>query len=366
MRRTAPALLLAVALLAGCSSESTAPTSTVSQPASDDFTDPFSNDNSDQVADQQCSSGTVIPDRPLRVVTTFAPLTNLVGLMVDGTDVIVNGLVPDGSTVHVHRISAAGNELIQKADVVLTNGLGLEAGNVELTKQALPDGTVLCEAGAVALATSAQLYSDTYPDDGTYTNPHGWMSPNVALRYLNGIRDALSVRIPTGVDTLDANYAKLSYLMMQIDTAMKTATETVPSRARQLYSYHDSLVYMARYFGYEYLGAAQLPDLTEPDATVVAKTVADLKLKEPVAVFDSEEFDSGVIADIGAQLKIPHAARLADEVLPGKPGEARHSWAGMILQNYIAIVENLGGDASALKAINPDVGLTDTAVYPAG
>lgn len=366
MKRAAAAVSLAFALLAGCSSGGTTAPEDTKAVINDDIAGSGEEDNSDQLADQQCSSGEVVKGRMPRVVTTFAPLTNLTGLMLDGTGVTVNGLVPDGSTVHVHRIGPTGADLVQNADVVLTNGLGLEAGDVELNKQALPADAVLCEAGAVALATSAQLHSESYPTDGGLVNPHGWMSPNIALRYLNAIRDSVSVRMSTGIDTLDENYARLSKLMFDIDAAMKTATETVRARDRVLYSYHDSLVYMARYFGYDYLGAAQMPDLTEPEPTVVAKLISEIGLKPPVAVFDSAEFDSGVIAEIAGKLKITLGPRLADEVMPGKPGEARHSWAGMILENYIGIVETLGGDASALKAINPDIGLRDTAVYAAG
>ena len=366
MKRAAAAVSLAFALLAGCSSGgSTAPEDTKAV-IKDDIAGQGEQDNSDQLADQQCASGEIVKGRMPRVVTTFAPLTNLAGLMFDGTGVQVNGLVPDGATVHVHRIDAAGADLVQNADVVLTNGLGLESGEVALNRQALPSDAVLCEAGAVALATSAQLHSESYPTEGGMVNPHGWMSPNIALRYLNAIRDSVSVRMSGGIDKLDENYAKLSKLMFDIDAAMKTATETVAPRARVLYSYHDSLVYMARYYGYDYLGAAQMPDLTEPDPTVVAKLISDLDLKPPVAVFDSAEFDSGVIPEIAGKLKITLGPRLADEVMPGKPGEARHSWAGMILENYIGIIETLGGDASALRAVDPDIGLKDTAVYPAG
>ena len=366
MKRAAAAVSLAFALLAGCSSGgSTAPEDTKAV-IKDDIAGQGEQDNSDQLADQQCASGEIVKGRMPRVVTTFAPLSNLAGLMFDGTGVQVNGLVPDGATVHVHRIDAAGADLVQNADVVLTNGLGLESGEVALNRQALPSDAVLCEAGAVALATSAQLHSESYPTEGGMVNPHGWMSPNIALRYLNAIRDSVSVRMSGGIDKLDENYAKLSKLMFDIDAAMKTATETVAPRARVLYSYHDSLVYMARYYGYDYLGAAQMPDLTEPDPTVVAKLISDLDLKPPVAVFDSAEFDSGVIPEIAGKLKITLGPRLADEVMPGKPGEARHSWAGMILENYIGIIEALGGDASALKAVSPDIGLKDTAVYPAG
>ena len=49
---------------------------------------------------------------------------------------------------------------------------------------------------------------------------------------------------------------------------------------------------------------------------------------------------------------------------PGKPGDAEHSWAGLMQFNFITMVEALGGDATALKAVKIDAGVTDKAFYP--
>jgi hypothetical protein len=54
---------------------------------------------------------------------------------------------------------------------------------------------------------------------------------------------------------------------------------------------------------------------------------------------------------------------LRDDDLPGEPGEADHSWAGLMKFNYITIVEALGGDAAALKAVSIDVNVPDKATY---
>ena len=366
MKRTAAALLVSFALLAGCSSGESAPTSTVSQPETDQFSDPFADDQSDLKASQQCASGEKIDGRPVRVVTTIGPITNLAGLMAQGTRLQVTGLIPSGTNSHVYQPDSAAVDLISRADLVIANGLKLESADVALQKEALSDSTVLCEAGEVALSTAAQIYTDSYPSDGGLPNPHGWMSTNVAARYLNAIRDSMSVLAPDTVDVLDANYVKLTNLVWAIEAAMKTALETVPARSRQLYTYHDAFPYMTRYFKMTYLGAAQRADMTEPDPTAVPGIVESLKPKEPSAIFGSSEFDSPAFAAIASQLSIPAPVVLSDETFPGSPGEARHSWAGMIVEDYTRIIEALGGDASALKAVNVDIGIKDSAVYPAG
>jgi len=49
--------------------------------------------------------------------------------------------------------------------------------------------------------------------------------------------------------------------------------------------------------------------------------------------------------------------------LIGAPGDPEHSWLALMRFDYRTMVESLGGDASALKALDvTDVGL-DTADY---
>jgi thymidylate synthase (FAD) len=46
-----------------------------------------------------------------------------------------------------------------------------------------------------------------------------------------------------------------------------------------------------------------------------------------------------------------------------EPGDAEHSWAGLMKFNYITIVEALGGDATALKSVSIDAKISDKATY---
>ena len=55
---------------------------------------------------------------------------------------------------------------------------------------------------------------------------------------------------------------------------------------------------------------------------------------------------------------------LRDDDLPGAPGDPEHSWAGLMVFDYITMTEAMGGDASALKALSLRDVAPDTADYP--
>ena len=50
--------------------------------------------------------------------------------------------------------------------------------------------------------------------------------------------------------------------------------------------------------------------------------------------------------------------------LPGAPGEADHSWLGLMKFNFITMTEALGGDASTLEAFEVRDVAPDNAEYP--
>lgn len=184
------------------------------------------------------------------------------------------------------------------------------------------------------------------------------------LSYLNVIRDVLVGLDPASIETFDANYVKLSSISMQLDQAVKTATATIPSGERKLLTYHDAYAYFADRYGYEVVGAIQPQSFEEPSPKDIATLIEQVKKEGVKAVFGSEVFPSPVLEQIGKETGIRYVDTLRDDDLLGKPGDADHSWAALLRSNYITLVSALGGDASALKAIKADIGLTDKATYP--
>lgn len=321
----------------------------------------------DSAADEMsrtCMSGLGVLDRPVRVVTSVSPLTSLVALLVGGTDVQVTGLVPEGTNSHTFEPPPSAAKSIEEADVVIVNGLGLEDPIIDMAEANMNDGAILCEVGTAAMGKSSWVFDESFPEDAGKPNPHAWTNPSAVLRYLNAMRDALATRAVDHADVIDENYVKLSALVMSLDQAMTVATETVPVRNRKLLTYHDSFPYMARSYGYDVIGAIQPQSFSEPTPADVAGLIEQVKAEQVPAVFGSEVFPSPVLEQIGKEAGVRYVDTLRDDDLPGKVGDPDHSWAGLMKFDFVTIVEALGGDATALKAVNVDIGVKDKAYYP--
>jgi ABC-type Zn uptake system ZnuABC Zn-binding protein ZnuA len=188
--------------------------------------------------------------------------------------------------------------------------------------------------------------------------------PSLALPFLSTIRNVLVNADPANIDKYDENYVIASRLVMNLDEAMKVSTETIPANDRNLLTYHDAYAYFARHFGYEVIGAIQPQSFEEPSPSDIAALIDQVKSKKVKAVFGSEVFPSPVLEQIGKETGVRYVDVLRDDDLPGEPGEADHSWAGLMKFNYITIVEALGGDATALKAVSVETKIPDKANYP--
>jgi ABC-type Zn uptake system ZnuABC Zn-binding protein ZnuA len=355
------ALVVSCLALVSCSSSDS-----VEQPQDDltqgNISDPAVSEAKLQEAGADCMAGAEVKGRPVRVVSTVAPITNLVGLIAGDIGPIVQGIVPEGTNSHTFEPPPSSVATLETADIIFVNGMKLEDPTLELAKANAPKA-VICELGTSSLAESDWIYDFSFPKEGGKPNPHLWTNPPNVLPYLSTIRNVLINADPANVDKYDENYVIVSRLVMSLDEAMKVATETVPANDRNLLTYHDAYAYFARHFGYEVIGAIQPQSFEEPSPSDIAALIDQVKSKKIKAVFGSEVFPSPVLEQIGKETGVRYVDVLRDDDLPGEPGEADHSWAGLMKFNYITIVEALGGDATALKAVSIDVKVPDKATY---
>tara|TARA_Y100000780_G_C13375823_1_gene298413 strand:- start:129 stop:506 length:378 start_codon:yes stop_codon:yes gene_type:complete len=119
-------------------------------------------------------------------------------------------------------------------------------------------------------------------------------------------------------------------------------------------------------YGVKILGAVQPSNFTEPSAKEVARLITQIKENQVPAIFGSEVFPSPVMAQIAKESGAEFVDQLRDDDLPGRPGDSRHSYIGLILSDMEIMIPALGGNTSALADL--DAGLVfeepSTAVYP--
>ncbi len=291
-------------------------------------------------------------ENKLNVVTTVAPITSIVE-NVGGDKIKLTGIIPEGIDSHTFEPIPSDAKILANADLIIINGLDLEIPTVKLAEANLKQGASILSLGQKTLKESDYVYDFSFPKEKGHPNPHLWLNPDYARSYATITRDELIRLDPANKSTYEKNAAAFLKKVETLDQAIKEAVNTIPPNNRRLLTYHDSWPYFARRYGFQVIGAAQPSDFSDPSPREVARLIEQIRKEKVPALFGSEVFPSPVLEQIARETKSRYIDKLRDDELPGKPGDAQHSYVGMMLENLTIMFDALGGSADAFKLIDP-------------
>lgn len=206
-----------------------------------------------------------------RIVVTHAVLGSVVGELVgDAADVLV--LVPNGTDPHEWEPSAKDIERLNDADLVVANGLGLEANLDEALREAEDAGVPVFHATDHIEVRSGDDHEDDREDgddhDHAAGDPHFWTDPLAMAMVVDALVTELASIGVGGLDG-DAVEADLTDLDAEVRSLLAPVTE------RRLVTGHESLGYFADRYDFELVGAV-IPSLST-NADVTAADLSELK-----------------------------------------------------------------------------------------
>jgi len=265
---------------------------------------------------------------------------------VGGNHVEVRALMGPGIDPHAYRQTRSDIVVMSKADLVLWNGLYLEAQMEEFfTKLA---------AKVDVVAVAERLPRDrllAHNDHAEELDPHIWMDPALWRNAVVAIKDALIVKLPHAETALRANAERY---LAEIDALRAYAAETlasVPPEARVLVTAHDAFNYFGLAYGFEVQGIQGISTESEAGLKRIADLVDLLIQRKVGSVFvESSVSDRNVRALIEGAAARGHTVVIGGELFSdamGEPGTYEGTYLGMIDHNATTIARSLGGEAPA-------------------
>lgn len=287
----------------------------------------------------------------LRVVTTVSPITSIVE-NIGGDRIALEGVVPEGVNSHVFAPPPSLARVIADADLIIANGLFLEEPTLELAAANKRDDAPVLLLGDRAISREQWQFDFSFPESGGHPNPHLWPDPLLGLRYAELTQQQLAALDPANADYYRRNMEAFRQRINDMDAAIREAVASIPPENRKLITYHDSWAYFALAYGLEVIGAVQPSDFAEPSAREVAAIIDQVKELNLPAVFGAAEFPSDVLETIANESGSAFIDQLADDDLPGAPGDPEHSYLGLMRQNMRIMIPALGGNAAPLDAVD--------------
>ncbi len=278
-----------------------------------------------------CSSDDARDDTP-EVLATFTILADM-AQEVAGDSLEVSSLTRPGAEIHGYDPTPGDIRTAAGAEVILSNGLGLENWVDKLT----------ADSDATRVTVTEGI--DPIPIEGTdEPNPHAWMSPTLAKIYVDNIVDALSEYSPDNADTFRDNAENYKSQLDDVQDDLTDGLSHLPENQRALQTCEGAFSYLTRDAGMaeSYIWPVNSDAEITPDQLRTAASFVDDN--HVPAVFCESTVDPGpkeqLIRDTGAR----DGGTLYVDSLTEDGGDAP-TYLDLIRYDVDTIVEGMRGDS---------------------
>jgi ABC-type Zn uptake system ZnuABC Zn-binding protein ZnuA len=269
----------------------------------------------------------------LRVVATTTQVADLAA-NVGGDRVQVTSLLKPGIDPHDYEPSPADIDAIAHADLVLENGVGLEAWLGDTIDGSGFDGPVVDTSQGVRLRMV-----------GGAPDPHIWQDPGNAERMAANIERGLAAAEPSAAGAFRANLAAYTKDLRALDAEVQRQVDSLANR--KVVTDHDAFGYYLDRYGLELVGSV-IPSF-DSSAELSGRDIRDLVAKVRAtgvkAIFSETTLPPRAAETIGREAGVKVVT--GDDALYGDslgpPGSDGDTYLKMIRHNTATIVGNLSG-----------------------
>ncbi len=226
------------------------------------------------------------------VLTTFTVLAD-VARNVAGDKLTVESITKAGAEIHGYEPTPGDIRKASKADLILDNGLNLEAWFGQFV-EGLDVPHAVVSDGVQVMSISEDSYQGK-------PNPHAWMSPVNVQIYVDNMVKAFSELDPDNAGAFKANGDAYKAELQAVQDQMKSSLAGVPETQRALVTCEGAFSYLARDAGLTevYIWAVNAEQQATPQQ--ITRAIEYVKANKVPAVFcESTVSDAPMQQVVGA------------------------------------------------------------------
>jgi manganese/zinc/iron transport system substrate-binding protein len=222
-----------------------------------------------------CAGGTARDDGRLSVVATTGQVADL-ARQVGGEHVRVTALMGPGIDPHLYKASAGDVDRLRLADLIVYNGLHLEArmGDVLEGLSSRKPTLAVAEAIPVDRLLSSPDYADAH-------DPHVWFDVQLWRLGIEPLAARLAELDPAHAEAYRARAAAYAEELDRLDAELRATFATIPDGQRVLVTAHDAFGYFGRAYGFDVRGLQGISTATEAgtaDMQALAAFIAERRI----------------------------------------------------------------------------------------
>jgi len=289
------------------------------------------------------SSAPTLEEDKLNILATTYPIYLLTCAVTEGVDSLEVSLLVNEqvSCLHDYTLTVHDMKSIEKADVIVTNGVGLE----DFMSDALAQTNAMiidCSEGIELLPSTGHHDHDHGHDhghetEGEHFDPHYWMDPVRAVSMISNISTQLSQMFP---EQKTAFYTAYETTVERLELARQGWQDQFQNLEHQhIITFHDGFQYFAHACGIEILKAIEEEEGAEASAAEIKEIVSLIKEHNVSVIFVEKNGSDSTAQAIARETGVSVYA--LDMIMSGD---------GSSIQSYIdAMTTNLQTVAEALK-----------------
>lgn len=285
---------------------------------------------------------------PVQVVASFSILGDMAAA-VGGERIRIRTLVgPDGDA-HVYQPSPADAEVLARAGLLLTNGLGFDGWAERLAAAAgyrgpaavasegvsprafdddhagdhAPEAEAHAEAGHAEAGHGEAAHAEAGHDHGAQ-DPHAWQDIANARIYAANIARALAAADPAGAADYAARAAAYDARLLAADAEIRRLLAALPPERRVIVTSHDALGYFAAAYGLTIEAPQGMSTEAEASAAGIGALIRQIRAEQIPAVFLENISDPRLLDRIAAETGARIGGTLYSDALSGPDGPAPH------------------------------------------
>ena len=264
----------------------------------------------------------------LAIVTSFYPMYVLTANVTDGVEGIslTNMAEQQTGCLHDYQLLPADMKALEKADVFVINGAGMESFMSRVSEQ-------FTELQVITASEGVEMIQDASGEE----NAHVWLDPVRAAQQVRNIAAGLAQADPEHAKAYEANGEAYASRLTSLGNDLRAQLADVKSR--EIITFHEAFPYFAEEFDLHIVKVVNREPDSQPSAKELADTIRLIESTDVKAVFAEPQYSTDA-AQIIAQ-ESGATVYLLDPVVTG--GNDKDAYLRAMEQNMEVLKEALGG-----------------------
>jgi zinc/manganese transport system substrate-binding protein len=284
---------------------------------------------------------------PLKVVATFSILGDL-AKNVGADKVAVTTLVGPNADAHTYQPTPSDARAVAAAQVLVTNGLGLEGWLVRLKGAAKSKATLVVASAGVKPLTmqeeadeKAAASGQPQPGKlGRINDPHAWQSLANGQIYVANIVKGLAEADPANGDFYRRTGDAYANQLAALDGKITEDLAAVPTAKRRVITTHDAFQYFGKAYDITFIAPLGISTENEPSAGDIGRLERQIKRERIKALFLENVTNARLIDQIAKDTGAIVGPSLYSDAL-SKPDEPASTYIKMFEHNAATLKDGM-------------------------